>query len=153
MFLGAFQQETSSLTIGILILGFIAICSLHLITAFKERKIDNAKTSAKEGWLKVCDIIEIEEKLLPGVEGVSQLKYRSVGETFVSNGQIVQKTLGDILNMVSRGDLDFTTAAKVLQENWFPRVPLPISLPRPVTDEEDQARIQRELEEAANIQR
>ncbi len=61
VFLGAFQQETSPFTIGIFIIGFIVISSLHLITAFKERKIDRMKTEEKEGWLKVCDVSEIEE--------------------------------------------------------------------------------------------
>jgi nitrite reductase/ring-hydroxylating ferredoxin subunit len=61
VFLGAFQQETSPITIGVLVVGFIIIASLHLITAFREGKIDNAKTIEKEGWLKVCDIEEIEE--------------------------------------------------------------------------------------------
>jgi nitrite reductase/ring-hydroxylating ferredoxin subunit len=60
VFLGAFQQETSLFTIGIMIVGFIIVASLHLITAFKERKIDSAKTEEKEGWLKVCNISEIE---------------------------------------------------------------------------------------------
>jgi sulfoxide reductase heme-binding subunit YedZ len=59
VFLGAFQQETSSLTIGVLIIGFIIISSLHIITAFKEGKID--RTKEKEGWLKVCDVSEIED--------------------------------------------------------------------------------------------
>ena len=61
VFLGAFQQETSAFTIGILVVGFITISSLHLITAFKERKTDNMKAKEKEGWLKVCEIEEIEE--------------------------------------------------------------------------------------------
>jgi sulfoxide reductase heme-binding subunit YedZ len=61
VFLGAFQQETSPFTIGILVIGFIFLASLHLITAFREAKIDNAKTIEKEGWLKVCNIDEIEE--------------------------------------------------------------------------------------------
>ncbi len=61
VFLGAFQQETSPFTIGILIIGFIVISSLHIITAFKERKIDTIKTEEKEGWLKVCDVTGIEE--------------------------------------------------------------------------------------------
>lgn len=60
VFLGAFQQETSPFTIGILVLGFIVVASLHLITAFKERKIDTAKTIENEGWLEVCNILEIE---------------------------------------------------------------------------------------------
>jgi nitrite reductase/ring-hydroxylating ferredoxin subunit len=61
VFLGAFQQETSLFTIGILVIGFITVASLHLITAFKERKIDRTKTIEKEGWLMVCNISEIEE--------------------------------------------------------------------------------------------
>ena len=61
VFLGAFQQETSLFTIGVLVIGFILVASLHLITAFKERKIDNAKAYKKEGWLEVCNLSEIEE--------------------------------------------------------------------------------------------
>ncbi|MFT5243666.1 MAG: sulfoxide reductase heme-binding subunit YedZ, partial [Psychroserpens sp.] len=59
VFLGAFQQETSLFTIGIMVLGFIVVASLHLITGFKERKIDTTKTKEKEGWLEVCNISEI----------------------------------------------------------------------------------------------
>jgi len=62
VFLGAFQQETSPFTIGILIIGFISISGLHIVTAFKESKIDNTKVKkGTEGWLKVCEIEEIEE--------------------------------------------------------------------------------------------
>ena len=62
VFLGAFQQETSPFTIGVLIVGFVIVASLHLITAFKERKIDRAKAEKNtEGWLRVCDLSEIEE--------------------------------------------------------------------------------------------
>ena len=61
VFLGAFQQETSPFTIGIMVLGFIVVASLHLITAFKERKIDRTKTEEKDSWLKVCNFSEIEE--------------------------------------------------------------------------------------------
>jgi nitrite reductase/ring-hydroxylating ferredoxin subunit len=61
VFLGAFQQEATPFTIAFLILGFFIVASLHLFTAFKERKIDTAKTLEIEGWLKVCDISEIEE--------------------------------------------------------------------------------------------
>lgn len=60
VFFGAFQQETSPFTIGVMIVGFVIIASLHLITAFKERKIDTAKSVEKDGWLEVCDISEIE---------------------------------------------------------------------------------------------
>lgn len=62
VFLGAFQQETSLFTIGFLIIGFIIISSLHIIAAFKESKIDSVRAEKDtEGWLKVCDINEIEE--------------------------------------------------------------------------------------------
>ncbi len=61
VFLGAFQQETSPFTIGIMIIGFLVVASLHLITAFKERKTDRVKTEEKEGWLTVCNISEIQE--------------------------------------------------------------------------------------------
>tara|TARA_B110000967_G_C18895027_1_gene569990 strand:+ start:1815 stop:2843 length:1029 start_codon:yes stop_codon:yes gene_type:complete len=61
VFLGAFQQETSAFTIGFLALGFFFVASLHLVTAFKERKIDTTKVIETNGWLKVCSISEIEE--------------------------------------------------------------------------------------------
>jgi len=62
VFLGAFQQETSPFTIGVLLFGLILICGLHLITAFKEGKIDGFKAKADtEGWLEVCTTNEIEE--------------------------------------------------------------------------------------------
>lgn len=79
VFLGAFQQETSLFTIGLLILGFITVSSLHLITAFKERKIDNNKSEEKDSWLKVCNISEIEEDrakiFTVGNERVAIFKY------------------------------------------------------------------------------
>ncbi|SEB45436.1 Ferredoxin subunit of nitrite reductase or a ring-hydroxylating dioxygenase [Tenacibaculum sp. MAR_2009_124] len=61
VFLGAFQQEASLFTVGFMVLGFIGIASLHLITAFKERKIDHSKYIENSQWLKVCHIDEIEE--------------------------------------------------------------------------------------------
>jgi nitrite reductase/ring-hydroxylating ferredoxin subunit/DMSO/TMAO reductase YedYZ heme-binding membrane subunit len=62
VFLGAFQQETSLFTMGILILGFLLISSLHLMAAFKERKIDGFKGKIDaQGWLEVCNVNEIEE--------------------------------------------------------------------------------------------
>ena len=38
VFLGNFQQEASPLTMGLLVVGFVTIVSLHLIAAFKEAK-------------------------------------------------------------------------------------------------------------------
>jgi nitrite reductase/ring-hydroxylating ferredoxin subunit len=61
VFLGAFQQETSPITIGLLLFGFLVVSGLHLTAAFKEGKIDSAKVKAKDGWLKVCDIEAISE--------------------------------------------------------------------------------------------
>ncbi|MBL4606129.1 MAG: ferric reductase-like transmembrane domain-containing protein [Flavobacteriaceae bacterium] len=79
VFLGAFQQETSPFTIGLLLVGFIAITTLHLLAAFKESKIDGAKTVENEGWLKVCEVDEIEEDrakvFTVGNERVAVFKY------------------------------------------------------------------------------
>ena len=79
VFLGSFQQETSPFTIGVLAIGFIGVTSLHLITAFKETKVDNALTVEKEGWLEVCTISEIEEDrakiFTVGNERVAIFKY------------------------------------------------------------------------------
>jgi len=60
VFLGAFQQETSSYTTGFIIVGFFVISGLHLKAAFKERKVDAAIVKEQEGWIKVCSIDEIE---------------------------------------------------------------------------------------------
>lgn len=62
VFLGAFQQETASPTAALLIFGFALIITLHLITAFKETKLDRPlKDKVLEGWLRVCEISEIED--------------------------------------------------------------------------------------------
>lgn len=62
VFLGAFQQETSLFTTGILLLGFLLVSGLHLVAAFKESKIDGTKAELDaKGWLKVCSANDIEE--------------------------------------------------------------------------------------------
>lgn len=61
VFLGAFQQETSFLSSGILILGCIAIMSLHLISGFKERKIDALTSVIENDWQYVCEVDDILE--------------------------------------------------------------------------------------------
>ena len=62
VFLGAFQQETSIFTIGVIGLGFVAVSGLHLFSAFKERKLDASKSQAENnGWVEVCEVDEIEE--------------------------------------------------------------------------------------------
>jgi nitrite reductase/ring-hydroxylating ferredoxin subunit/DMSO/TMAO reductase YedYZ heme-binding membrane subunit len=85
VFLGAFQQETSPFTIGLFMVGFIAITILHLMAAFKESKIDNTKAEklvsekSEKGWLEVCKIDEIEEDrakiFTVGNERVAVFKY------------------------------------------------------------------------------
>ncbi len=62
VFLGAFQQETSPFTIGFLSVGFIVVGSLHLISSFREAKIDKSIIDKDaQGWLKVCTIDEIDD--------------------------------------------------------------------------------------------
>lgn len=62
VFLGAFQQETSPFTIGFLSVGFIVVGSLHLISSFREVKIDKSIIDKDaQGWLKVCTIDEIDD--------------------------------------------------------------------------------------------
>nr|WP_299000325.1 Rieske 2Fe-2S domain-containing protein [uncultured Allomuricauda sp.] len=62
VFLGAFQQEPSLPTIGIMLAGFILVSGLHFTAAFKEAKMDNENGKVdNEGWLKVCEINEIRE--------------------------------------------------------------------------------------------
>lgn len=80
VFLGAFQQETSLFSIGIIIIGFITVTSLHLITAFKESKIDRFNSGKdSESWLEVCEVNEIPNDrakiFTVGKERVAIFKY------------------------------------------------------------------------------
>ena len=79
VFLGNFQQETSLFTIGFMLLGFVTIVGLHIAAAFKESKIDNAKSVIENGWLKVCEVNEIENDrakiFTVGKERVAVFKY------------------------------------------------------------------------------
>ena len=62
VFLGAFQQETSPFTMGLILMGFVIVASLHLKAAFQESKIDSfTGKSDKENWLEVCSPEAIEE--------------------------------------------------------------------------------------------
>lgn len=62
VFLGAFQQEGTPLTVGLLVLGFMAVAGLHITAAVKEAKVDSQKTNSDaQGWLAVCEPNEIEE--------------------------------------------------------------------------------------------
>ena len=79
VFLGNFQQETSIFTIGFMLIGFVTITSLHIAAAFKESKVDNTKAEEREGWLKVCEVDEIENDrakiFTVGNERVAVFKY------------------------------------------------------------------------------
>ena len=61
VFLGAFQQESSYFTIGLLIIGFFVVAGLHLTAAVKEYRKDTAAYLEIDGWLQVCEIDEIKE--------------------------------------------------------------------------------------------
>ena len=62
VFLGAFQQQPSFWSLGILSFGFIAITSLHLAAGLKETRKDAEKLPvAEEDWHYVCEIDEIDE--------------------------------------------------------------------------------------------
>ncbi|MEO1011704.1 MAG: Rieske 2Fe-2S domain-containing protein [Bacteroidota bacterium] len=62
VFLGAFQQEASSFTVILLLIGFIVVVSLHLVASFREAKVDQQSNATDgEGWLQVCNPIEIDE--------------------------------------------------------------------------------------------
>lgn len=61
LFLGAFQQETSPLLLGLVVLGSISIISLHLMSGFKETRIDNKQVILEDNWQYVCEVDDIEE--------------------------------------------------------------------------------------------
>ncbi|MEX0314579.1 MAG: Rieske 2Fe-2S domain-containing protein [Allomuricauda sp.] len=80
VFLGAFQQETSPFTIGIIIAGFVSVTSLHLVAAFKESKVERFKSEKDaDGWLEVCEVNEIPDDrakiFTVGKERVAIFKY------------------------------------------------------------------------------
>ena len=80
VFLGAYQQETSFLTTGLLIVGFVLIASLHLTTAYREVSIDKLTYDlTDENWQFVCDMEEINDDrakiFVVGNERVAIFKY------------------------------------------------------------------------------
>src|SRR5215469_1897509 len=61
--LGALQSEPSPILAGSLILSMVNVVSLHLIAAFREKKIDDAKRKAlDDGFIEVCAVDRIPEK-------------------------------------------------------------------------------------------
>ena len=61
--LGALQSETSPVLAGSLILAVATVVSLHLVAAFREKKIDRAKQKAlDDGFVEVCAVDGIPEK-------------------------------------------------------------------------------------------
>ena len=60
--LGSFQQETSAVTLTLVIIGFVAVTGLHLQAAQKESKTDRTSHDKDElGWLKLCEVREIND--------------------------------------------------------------------------------------------
>lgn len=61
--LGALQSETSALLAGTLSVSVIAIISIHLGAAAKERRLDQAKLQARaDGFVEVCKVNDVSEK-------------------------------------------------------------------------------------------
>jgi methionine sulfoxide reductase heme-binding subunit len=60
--LGALQSETSPLLAAALILAVATVVSLHLVAAFRERRVDRAKVKARnDGFVEVCKVDQISE--------------------------------------------------------------------------------------------
>ena len=60
--LGALQSETSPALAVALILAVSTVVSIHLAAAFKERRVDRAKSRVvQDGFVKVCGVDEISE--------------------------------------------------------------------------------------------
>ena len=61
--LGALQSESSPLLAGALMVGVVTVLSLHLLAAFREKRVDQAKLkAADEGFVEVCKVDRISEK-------------------------------------------------------------------------------------------
>jgi methionine sulfoxide reductase heme-binding subunit len=61
--LGALQSQPSPVLAGALILAVATVVTLHLVAAFRERKIDRSKqTALKDGFVEVCAVERIPEK-------------------------------------------------------------------------------------------
>ena len=81
VFLGAFQQETSLLTISILGLGFVLVAVLQLLSARKELRTNKIESVDSEGWFRVCEVDEIEDNrakiFIVNHEDVAIFKYEN----------------------------------------------------------------------------
>ena len=78
--LGAFQQETSYATLGLLLVGFVMVSGLHLTAAIRETAKDRAKSLEDDtGWIKLCKPEAIGEDrariFTIGKERVAVFKY------------------------------------------------------------------------------
>lgn len=59
--LGAIQNEQSLLFFLIVLLGFVAVATVHLVSGTKEKKQDDEKPIVDKGYARVCKPEEIEE--------------------------------------------------------------------------------------------
>jgi nitrite reductase/ring-hydroxylating ferredoxin subunit len=80
VFLGAYQQETSSITSMLVIVGFVLVTGLHIYSGIKEIAIDKSSHPSKDiDWQYVCeveDIIDDRSKIFViGNERVAVFKY------------------------------------------------------------------------------
>ncbi|MBO0322262.1 ferric reductase-like transmembrane domain-containing protein [Muricauda sp. CAU 1633] len=61
VFLGAFQQETSVLTVSFMGLGFLSLVTLHIITGIREAGKEKQEYEINvDQWLKVCHVSDIK---------------------------------------------------------------------------------------------
>ncbi len=59
--LGVLQSETSPLLAGLLSVGMVTVIGLHLVAAFRERRVDKASLASREGYVAVCPVEIIPE--------------------------------------------------------------------------------------------
>jgi len=60
VFLGAFQNDTSWMIRILVLIGLSAVVCLHLLAAFKEKRLDDTGQNQTGAWLYVCKTNEIE---------------------------------------------------------------------------------------------
>lgn len=76
--LGAIQNEKSPLFFAIVLVGFLAMTTLHLKAGYRERKIDDEKPIVDNGFVRVCKPEEFEDnraKIVTCVERIAVFMY------------------------------------------------------------------------------
>ncbi len=57
--LGALQNETSPIIFGMMLIGLVTVCTLHIISGLKEWKLD--QTHEQNDWIAACRVDEVVE--------------------------------------------------------------------------------------------